>query len=212
MRVTNDPGGQGGPTGAFAELFRLQSDFQARLAEETLRYLRRLQGAVVPAAPGTVVLPSDGMELRAQGAPGATAQLTLEVENLQRVHCMVTPQLTPLVSASGVTWFPASDASSASRLLAPGTSDRLTLPLSIPAELPSGDYHGALLLQGFRRNSIAVMVTVQGEPTPKTAAKTALKKSAKTAAKKSAKTAAKTALKKSAKKTAKKAAKKGRGS
>ena len=47
----------GGPAARFGELMRLQTEFQARLAEETLRYLRRLQGAAAPAAPGTVVMP-----------------------------------------------------------------------------------------------------------------------------------------------------------
>ena len=174
MRVSNDPPSAGGdprgPSGAFAELFRLQSEFQARLAEETLRYLRRLQGAVVPASPGTVVLPSDGLALHAEAAPGARAELGVEIENLQRVHCMVSPQLTPLVSAEGVTWFPEAESGSGSRLLAPGATERLALGLAVPPGLPAGEYRGALVLQGFRRNAVPVTVTVRA---PAAAADTA---------------------------------------
>lgn len=159
MRVSNEPGG---PTGAFAEMFRLQADFQARLAEETLRYLRRLQGAVVPASPGTVVVPSAETGLHAAGAPGASAVLAVEIENLQRVHCMVTPQLTPLVSAAGVTWFPSVETATASRLVAPNTVEQLAISIAVPAELPPDEYRGALLLQGFRSNSLPVVIEVGG--------------------------------------------------
>lgn len=161
MRVSNEPGG--GATGALSELFRLQADFQARLAEETLRYMRRLQGAVVPAAPGTVMMPAEGLELWAAGKPGGRAELSLEVENLQRVHCMVTPQLTPMVSAAGVTWFPEAEMTTASRLLAPAAVERIAIPVLIPAELPEGEYRGALLLQGFRQSTIPVTIAVGGE-------------------------------------------------
>lgn len=158
MRVSNEPGA--GPSGAFSEMFRLQADFQARLAEETLRYMRRLQGAVVPAAPGTVMMPADGMELKATAAAGGQAVLALEIENLQRVHCMVTPQLTPLVSAAGVTWFPAAEMATASRLVAPGGVERIEIPVAVPGELPDGDYRGALLLQGFRQSTIPVTFAI----------------------------------------------------
>jgi len=58
-RVSNDSEGSSGP---FSELLRLQSDFQARLTEETLRYLRRLQGTLGPTAPGTVVKPASAFD------------------------------------------------------------------------------------------------------------------------------------------------------
>ena len=161
MRVSNEPGSVSGPTGAFAEMFRLQSEFQARLAEETLRYLRRLQGAVVPAAPGTVVLPDGTRELRGEGWPGGEADLSLEVENLQRVHCMVTPQLTPLVSAAGVTWFPGTRSGTDARLVAPNAVERVSIAIGIPAELPGGEYRGALVLQGFRSSSLPVRINVR---------------------------------------------------
>lgn len=160
MRVSNEPDG-GGATGALSELFRLQADFQARLAEETLRYMRRLQGAVVPAAPGTVMMPAEGLELRAQAEPGGRAELSLEIENLQRVHCMVTPQLTPLVSPAGVTWFPEAEMATASRLLPPGAVEKVAIPIVVPPGLPQGEYRGALLLQGFRQSTVPVIVAIE---------------------------------------------------
>jgi hypothetical protein len=168
--VTNQPAGEQG--GFFSELLRLQSEFQARLADETLRYLRRLQGATAPAAPGTVVLPDTSAELKTAGAPGSTATLTLEVENLQRVHCMVTPMLSPLVSPSGVTWFAAVEPDPPALLLAPEEIGTLAFRLSLPEKLPTGTYKGGLWLQGFRENGITVTVTVaEGQapagPTPK---------------------------------------------
>jgi hypothetical protein len=198
MRITNEPGGSG-PTGAFAEMFRLQADFQSRLAEETLRYLRRLQGAVVPAAPGTVVIPGKDAELRAEAAAGTTATLSLEIENLQRVHCMVTPQLTPLVSASGVTWFPLVENATASKLLPPGTVETLPITFEVPAGLPGGEYRGALVLQGFRSNSLGVLVSVgsKGGVTKTTKAETS-------AATPETKVAAKSVRKDSPKKSASK--------
>ncbi|HET7230953.1 MAG TPA: hypothetical protein VFJ16_13165, partial [Longimicrobium sp.] len=157
MRVSND--GEPGPSGPLSELFRLQTEFQARLADETLRYLRRLQGTLAPAAPGTVLAPGPGDGLRAAGASGGSVALVLELENLQRVHCVVSPQLTPLVSAEGATWFPAVEMASP-RLVAPGETASLTLALSLPDTLPPGRYRGALMLQGFHDGAVAVEVAV----------------------------------------------------
>ncbi|HEX2045022.1 MAG TPA: hypothetical protein VHF23_05275 [Gaiellaceae bacterium] len=159
VRVPNEP--ESGPSGAFAELFRLQTEFQARLAEETLRYFRRLQGAAAPAAPGTVLVPDAETELRASAPPGGVVELRLEAENRQRVHCTVAPALTPLVDASGATWFAAADASPASALLAPGEVRTLVVDLPVPRELPLGEYRGALLLQGFRDGAVPVTVSVR---------------------------------------------------
>ena len=157
MRVSND--GEPGPSGPVSELFRLQTEFQARLADETLRYLRRLQGTLGPAAPGTVLAPGSGEGLRAAGAPGETVALALELENLQRVHCVVWPQLTPLVSAEGATWFPAAEVA-AHRLVAPGETAALAVSLPLPDALPPGRYRGALVLQGFRDGAVPVEVAV----------------------------------------------------
>jgi hypothetical protein len=158
VRVTNEPSSRTG--GLFSELLRLQTEFQARLADETLRYLRRLQGAAAPMSPGTVVLPDSTAELTATSAPGSTAELRVEVENLQRVHCMVTPMLSPLVSISGATWFPAVEADPATALLAPEEVGTLTFRLPLPENLPCDIYKGVLCLQGFRESGIPVTVTV----------------------------------------------------
>ena len=163
MRIPNDPGG--GPGGAFGELLRLQTEFQARLAEETVKYLRRLQGASMPAAPGTDVRPDEGSDLRAEGAPGSVVTISLEIANLQRVHCIVTPMLEPLVDASGVTWFPELDPPAGSMLVPPGETRSLSLQVRIPGDLPSGAYRGALLLQGFREGALPVRVAVE-RPAP----------------------------------------------
>jgi len=159
VRIPNEP--SDGGMGAFSELLRLQTEFQTRLAEETLRYLRRLQGVAAPAAPGTVLMPGSTVELRAAGQPGETVEITIEVENRQRVHSVVTPMVSPMASASGTTWFPAVDPSLASLLLAPEEITTLTLRLPLPDNLPIGTYRGALLLQGFREGALAVAIDVR---------------------------------------------------
>lgn len=167
MRVTNDDDGPGGgapedvavPSGIDA-LVRLQADFQARLAEETLRYLRRLQAAVGPAVPGTVVVPDPALSLRADGEPGGSAELALEIANTQQVHCIVTPAVSPFVHASGATWYPAVEVEPATLLVAPGDSADLRVRLDLPAALPAGEWHGALLLHGFGGSGIATTIAV----------------------------------------------------
>ena len=155
MHVANEGGGGGG---AFSELLRLQTEFQARLAEETLNYLRRVQGAAAPAAPGTVLVPRDDATLTAAGSPGSTVVLRLEIENRQRVHCVVTPMIAPLVNGDGVTWFPSTDARPPSTLLAPGQMRTLEVAVPLPAELPPATYRGALLLQGFGDGGVTVAI------------------------------------------------------
>jgi hypothetical protein len=162
LPTRNDPN-QGG-SGALAELFRLQTEFSARLADETLRYLRRLQGAVAPAAPGTIVLQDPDLLLSTSGPRGGVADLVVEVENLQRVHCLVRPQLTALVSSDGATWFPEADPSNMSKLVAPGETAELRLQVKVAPAVPAGEYRGALLLEGFREQGLPVLVTVQAGP------------------------------------------------
>ncbi len=164
MRVASDPPDE--QRGPFGELLRLQSEFQARLADETLRYLRRLQGAFAPAAPGTVVVPDGDAALAATCEPGSQVVLRLEAENRQRVHSVVTPMLTPLVDRGGTTWFPAGDTAPASILLGPGEVGVVTVELAVPAALPPGTYRGALVLQGFREGGVPVAVEVTGGGAP----------------------------------------------
>lgn len=163
MRISNEPGGSA--ANVFSDLLRLQSEFHSRLAEETLRYFRRIQGSSVPAAPGTVMLPDGSIELSASGEPGANATLTIEIENLQRVHCMASPMLSPLVNQSGATWFPACE-EWLPALVAPGELATLKIAFPIPQNVPPGVYRGALLLQGFRQGAVPVAVSVVAESNP----------------------------------------------
>ena len=155
VHVSNDQPGGGS---AFGELLRLQTEFQARLTEETLNYIRRLQGAAAPTAPGTVVVPQAESALAASGSPGSSVDLRLRIENRQRVYCVVTPMLSPLVSADGVTWFPDGDPSPPSTLLAPAQTRTLELRVSVPHELPPGSYRGVLLLHGFGDGAVSVTI------------------------------------------------------
>jgi hypothetical protein len=159
VRVPNDPSGT--PGNPLSELVRLQTEFQARLAEETISYLRRLQGAAAPASPGTVVMPDGDGTLQAATKPGGSAALELEIENRQRVHCMVTPALGQLVAASGVTWMPAAEATPPSLLVAPEQVATIALAVAVPPELPPDTYRGMLLLQGFRQGGIPVAIAVE---------------------------------------------------
>jgi hypothetical protein len=161
VRVPNEPEGEA--ASAFGELLRIQGEFQTRLAEEALKYLHRLQGTAMPAAPGTVMVPGASAGLRAAGRPGESVELRLEVENRQRVHCSLAPTLTPLVSASGTTWFPAAEPSPVITLVAPGEVAPVLIRLPLPSNLPAGTYNGALVLQGFREGAVAVTVVVGDE-------------------------------------------------
>ena len=166
MSIKNDAGGTGF-SGPFADLLRLQTEFQSRLGEETIRYVRRLQGAMGPASPGTVVLTDKSTEIAAR-AEGKSVTLRLELENLQRVHSVVTPQITPLVSDAGTTWFPSSDASAAFRILPPGAVEIFEIALDVPEALPPGIYRGALMLLGFRQGALPVRVEIPRTQTSNT--------------------------------------------
>lgn len=158
MRVPNEPTGE--PGGPFAELLRLQANFQTRLVEDTLRYLRQLQGVLGPLAPGTVVVPNGEVELVGEAQPDGTVSLRLEVENRQRVHCVTTPMLTPLVGSGGATWYPSAEVHPVSLLLAPDDVAEITVDVAVPSVLPSGTYFGGLILQGFRDGSVSVRIVV----------------------------------------------------
>ena len=158
MKISNKE--SDGKEQPFAEMFRLQTEFQSRLADETLRYLRRLQGSAAPASPGTIVIPENNNALVASAVQGGTASLEVEVENLQRVHSSATPALSPLVSSLGVTWFPDSEASPPSLLIPPDTSLPLKLLVAVPQDLPDGVYQGCVLLQGFQNGTVPVKIEV----------------------------------------------------
>jgi hypothetical protein len=163
MPLANDAAGSSGAS-PFSELLRLQTDFQARLADETFRYLRRLHGTLGPGAPGTVARATPGLALRGETAPGGRVPLSVEVQNLQRVHCVVAPHLTALLGPGGVTWIPATDPPLGSQLVAPGATETIALTLDVPAELPAGRYRGSLLLAGFTDGAVPVEVVVVAPP------------------------------------------------
>lgn len=158
MRVDNGEE----PGGAFSELLRMQAEFQARLTDETLRYLRRLQGVLEPHAPGTVVQPEGDATLSGSVQPGETLTLSVDVENRQRVHTVVTPLLTPLVADSGTTWFPVSTAKPAYGFVAPDETLPLTVSVSTPTDVPPGRYRGLLVLRGFGNGGLPVVIDVTG--------------------------------------------------
>lgn len=162
MPVSNDPSDQA--AGQFADLFRLQTDFQTRMAEETLRYLRAIQSALAPVVPTTVLTVADEEELRATGAPGHRIELVVELENTQRTYVTATAALTPLVERGGTTWFPVAQPSPPLLLVAPGETQELQVGVALPDELTAGEYRGALVLQGFRHAGVPVVVTVVEEP------------------------------------------------
>jgi hypothetical protein len=164
LKVSN----QSAPAGdtPLSDLLRFQAEFQARLAEETLRYLRKLHGTIGPATPGTVVAADSGTALGLEGHPGARVEETIEIENRQRVHAVATPALTPLVSAAGATWFPAVEVSPASVLVPPDETAAVSLAIDLPGALEPGVYRGALLFQGFRDGGIPVTVTVTAPAPP----------------------------------------------
>ena len=176
---------------AFEELLRLQSSFQQSLTDATMNYLRQLQGLVGPVTPGTVVQRTEGIARSANVAPGGKVEMTFRVENRQRVHSMVTPMLSPLVSDSGTTWFADAQVSPATALLASDEVGEFTLALSAPKDMPVGIYRGAILIYGAAAGVIPLEVKVAkarraaakstAKPRAKAAKKTATRSGAKNA-------------------------------
>jgi hypothetical protein len=166
MRMTNDDPGPETANDAFAELLRLQGEFQARLADETLRYLRRLQATTGPSNPGTVVRAAVGAQLEASTQTSERIEFALEVENRQAAYVSVAPALTPLIGDDGTSWFPAADVRPASTLLPPEEVVEIVVIVDVPEQLPAGRYRGALLLPGFREDALPVVIEVQGGDEP----------------------------------------------
>ncbi|HSO50045.1 MAG TPA: hypothetical protein VLS86_05825 [Acidimicrobiia bacterium] len=164
MRVTNEPDDAGG---VLAQLFKLQTEFSARMTEETIRYLRRVQGMSAPAAPETVVLPTGDNTITGSAQPGGTASLELELENRQRVHTVVSTTLTAMVAASGVTWFPRTEIAPSMLLVAPDETRSLVITVPIPPEIPVGKYRGAILMPGFTNGGIPVELSITDRGTKK---------------------------------------------
>jgi hypothetical protein len=159
VRITNE-GPESSGEDSLAELLRLQAEFQAHLAEETLRYLRAVQATLAPRSPGTVVQPAPDARLEATAAPSEDVRLSFDLENRQRVHSQATPALTPLVADTGATWFPAARPDPVSTLVPPGEVVAFTIDVAVPADVPPGTYRGTLVLQGFRQDGLPVVITV----------------------------------------------------
>ena len=158
MQVGNDSSADDSGWGS---LLRLQSEYQARLTEETLRYLRGLQAAFSPRTPGTVVQAS-GLRLSGSGPPGGSVRLDIQVENRQRVHTPVSPSVTPLVGDDGSTWYPIAELEPDAMIIGPGESRDLSIVVQLPAELPAGVFRGSLVLRGFLVEGVPVDITVEG--------------------------------------------------
>lgn len=161
MRTIGDAGEQEAP---FSELVRLQMDFQTRLAEETLRYLRRVQASALPTTPSTVVRAQTGRPA-VPGKAGDSVVIREQLENRQRVHAIVTAMLTPLVSGNGTTWFALSEP--VTLIVPPGERSTLELNVTIPPELPPGTYRGVLALTGLEDGALPVAVQVAAKPRPR---------------------------------------------
>jgi hypothetical protein len=151
-------------------LLELQSDFAARLSEETLRYLRSLQGVLGPAAPGTVVLAEAEAALEGDGPPGGTVVLELEVINEQAVYGVVAPSLSPLVSVGGGTWFPQATVDPPYQLVEPQGLRKIALTIAVPEEIPPETYRGTLLFPGSPSGvGVAIRVPLPPPPPPMSA-------------------------------------------
>ncbi|WP_298918692.1 hypothetical protein [uncultured Roseobacter sp.] len=167
------------PSSPFEELVKLQSSFQQSLSQATMNYLRQLQGIVGPVTPGTVVQQVDGHTVELSMAPGGKSSAKINVENRQRVHSMITPMITPLVSDVGATWFAQTAFSPPTALLATDETLDFTLSLSAPKEMPLGVYRGAVLIYGCSEGVVPLEVTVAAPAARRTKVKaTAAKASA----------------------------------
>ncbi|WP_300062700.1 hypothetical protein [uncultured Roseobacter sp.] len=189
MPHDHDHGGT--PSSPFEELMKLQSAFQQSLSQATMQYLRQLQGIVGPVTPGTVVQQADGAGVDLKLRPGGQAKATVNVENRQRVHSMVTPMITPLVSDTGATWFAQTAFSPPTALLATDEVLAFGLVLDAPKDMPLGVYRGAVLIYGCSEGVVPLEVTVAKQaaaakrkaPAPKAKAATGAKSKAATAKK-----------------------------
>jgi hypothetical protein len=158
--MPHDHGGGAQAPSPFEELIRLQTAFQQNLSQATMNYLRQLQGLVGPVTPGTVVERLEVKALSLSIAPGATTATEVRVENRQRVHSMVTPMLSPLVSDKGTTWFAEAGFTPPTVLLATDETAGFDLKISAPKDMPLGVYRGAVLIYGCADGVVPLEVKV----------------------------------------------------
>ena len=181
--------GQGtGKPSPFEELIRLQNAFQQNLSQATMNYLRQLQGIVGPVTPGTVVQRLETAALALSLAPGTRQSTEVRVENRQRVHAMVTPMLSPLVSDTGDTWFAEAGFDPPTALLATDETASFTLTMAAPEGMPVGIYRGAILIYGCTDGVVPLEVTV-AVPRPEPKARPAAARTPRAAPKAKAKAA-----------------------
>ena len=166
MRVASDPPDE--QRGPLSELLRLQSEFQARLADETLRYLRRLQGAFAPAAPGTVVRPDGDGELRAAGRPGPARDPPARGrESPARPLPGDAHADAARAHAPGRRGSRRPIRRPPPRCWRPARSARWRSSSSCRRSCPPDVYKGALVLQGFREGGVPVTIDASdGAPAP----------------------------------------------
>ncbi|WP_299681173.1 hypothetical protein [uncultured Roseobacter sp.] len=191
MPHDHDHGGT--PSSPFEELMKLQSAFQQSLSQATMQYLRQLQGIVGPVTPGTVVQQIDGAGVDLKLRPGGQAKASVTVENRQRVHSMITPMITPLVSDTGATWFAQTAFAPPTALLATDESLEFALVLDAPADMPVGVYRGAVLIYGCSDGVVPLEVTVAKQAAKRKAPAANAKASAATAKNKATATKSKAA-------------------
>lgn len=149
-----------GAAETLGEILRLQGEFQTRMVDETLRYLRRVQGMFEPHAPGTVLRPDSPATLSGTAPVGGAVQVRLDVENRQRVHTALAAVLTPLVADDGTTWFADADVRPAFRLLAPAEEASVSIEVPVPDDVPPGTYRGLVTLRGLTPTGVPLEVVV----------------------------------------------------
>ncbi len=159
MKISNHDNGDG-QASAFSRIAQLQGELQSRLLEETMKYVQKLRAPLAPSAPGTVLRPFEGLELEAEAEAGGEFVFSVSLENRQRAHTMVAPYVTCMLREDGTAWYPERLPPLGSVLIPPRGSEEVEVRLGVPAELPPGEYRGALILLGFRENAIPLRVVI----------------------------------------------------
>lgn len=110
--------------------------------DDVAAWLRELVWTLGPVAPGTAIRPLAPIRVRA--IAGSPVTLEVRVRNRQRAPAAIVLSPTPLRSDDGVEWFPAVSRRSGVAVIA-GQDRVIEIVLDVPADLPCGEYHGALM-------------------------------------------------------------------
>lgn len=117
-------------------------DGSADVFGDVSAWLRDLVWSLGPVAPGVAVTSADVIE--ASAAPGTTVSLQVSITNLQATPTPVTLWPSQLRSADGDVWLP--EVTGRSGIVVGAAEQRtLVIDLVVPAELPTGEYHGSLV-------------------------------------------------------------------